>query len=105
VFEQQWNIFNVPKKLHLFPGSATILTADEVDRIEASEVARAFEPLQPFQPLRRKVLRGIKNQVATTPAMTMYVLDSNNSSVYLIIYAVWQYFPSYLVILSATSHL
>ena len=72
VYQQQWNIFNVPKKQHLFPGAATVLAADEVDRMEASEVARAFEHLQP---LRRKIFRGIKNQVATTPAVTMYVLD------------------------------
>jgi hypothetical protein len=70
VFEQQWSIFNISKKQHLFPSAATILAVDEVDRIEALEVARAFQPLQP---LRRGLLRGIKNQVATTPAVTMYV--------------------------------
>lgn len=75
VYQQQWNIFNVPKKQHLFPGAATVLAADEVNRIDASEVARAFEHLQP---LRRKIFRGIKNQVATTPAVTMYVLDLDN---------------------------
>ncbi len=68
VYEQQWTIFNVPRKQHLFPGAATVLTADEVDRMEASEVAQAFEHLQP---LRRKIFRGFKNQVATTPAVTM----------------------------------
>jgi hypothetical protein len=80
VFEQQWSIFNIPKKQHLFPSAATILTTDEVVRMEALEVARAFEPLQP---LRRKILRGIKNQVVTTPAVTMYVLSTNDNSAYL----------------------
>jgi hypothetical protein len=70
VYQQQWSIFGVPKKQLLFPGTPTVLAADEVDRVEASEVARAFEHLQP---LRRKIFRGIKNQVGTTPAVTMYV--------------------------------
>jgi len=77
VYEQQWSIFKVPKRQHLFPTAATILTEYEVDRMEASEVARALEPLQP---LRRKIFRGIKNQVATTPALTMYVFGPINSS-------------------------
>ena len=72
VYEQQWSIFKVPKKQHLFPRAATILAEVDVDHMEASEVAQAFEPLQP---LRRKILRGIKNQVAATPALTMYVLN------------------------------
>ena len=77
VYEQQWSIFKVPKRQHLFPTTATILTEYEIDCMEASEVARAFEPLQP---LRRKIFRGIKNQVATTPTLTMYVLGPINSS-------------------------
>jgi len=72
VYEQQWSIFKISKKQHLFPRAATLLTGDEVDRMEASEVAQAFGPLQP---LRRKILRGIKNQVATTPALTMCVIS------------------------------
>jgi hypothetical protein len=68
VYEQQWSILKVPKKQHLFPRAATVLAGYEVDRMEASEVAQAFEPLQP---LRRKIFRGIKNQVATTPALTL----------------------------------
>lgn len=68
VYEQQWSIFKISKKQHLFPRAATVLTGDEVDRMEASEVVRAFGSLQP---LRRKIFRGIKNQVATTPALTM----------------------------------
>jgi hypothetical protein len=103
VYQQQWNIFNVPKKQHLFPGAATVLAADEVDRMEASEVVRAFEHLQP---LRRKILRGVKNQVTTTPAVTMYVLDLDNvlrmSNSPLI---VWRYSPSYWVILSLAARL
>ena len=71
VYEQQWSIFKISKKQHLFPRDSTIFSRDEVDRLEASEVARAFESLRP---LRRKIFRGIKNQVATTPALTMYVL-------------------------------
>lgn len=77
VYEQQWSIFKVPKRQHLFPTAATIMTEYEIDRMEASEVARAFEPLQP---LRRKIFRGIRNQVATTPALTMYVLGLINSN-------------------------
>ncbi|KAH8994867.1 hypothetical protein EDB92DRAFT_1814833 [Lactarius akahatsu] len=73
VYQQQWNIYNVPKKQLLFPGAATVLAADEVGRIEASEVARAFEHLQP---LRRKIFRGVKNQVATTPAVTIMAILS-----------------------------
>lgn len=73
VYQQQWNIFNVPKKQHLFPRAATVLAADEVDCMEASEVARAFEHLQP---LRRKIFRGIKNQVTTTPAVTIMAILS-----------------------------
>ncbi|KAI0250271.1 hypothetical protein BJV78DRAFT_1220934 [Lactifluus subvellereus] len=73
VFEQQWSIFKIPKKQHLFPGAATILTVDEVGRMGALEVAQAFEPLQP---LRRKILRGIKNQVASTPAVTIVAILS-----------------------------
>ncbi|KAH9002896.1 hypothetical protein EDB86DRAFT_2893758 [Lactarius hatsudake] len=42
VYQQQWSIFNVPKKQLLFPGAATVLAADEVGRMEASEVARAM---------------------------------------------------------------
>lgn len=100
VFEQQWSIFKIPKKQHLFPGAATILAVDEVERMEALEVAQAFEPLRP---LRRKILRGIKNQVTSTPAVTMYVLEPNDNSAHLTFYAVWQYFLSYSVILSAVS--
>jgi len=86
VYEQQWGIFKVPKKQHLFPKAATILAGYEVDRMEASEVAQAFEPLQP---LRRKIFRSIKNQVATTPALTMCVLGHNHSNpAYLILYSV-----------------
>lgn len=73
VYQQQWSIFNVPKKQHLFPSAATVLAADEVDRMEASEVAQAFEHLQP---LRRKIFRGIKNQVSTTPAVTIMAILS-----------------------------
>ncbi|KAH9031083.1 hypothetical protein EDB84DRAFT_1493507 [Lactarius hengduanensis] len=73
VYQQQWNIFNVPKKQLLFPGAATVLAADEVGRMEASEVARAFEHLQP---LRRKIFRGVKNQVATAPAVTIMAILS-----------------------------
>ena len=76
VYEQQWSIFKVPKRQHLFPTAATILTEYDVDRMEASEFARAFEPLQP---LRRKIFRGIRNQIATTPTLTMYVLGPVNS--------------------------
>ena len=68
VYQQQWSIFGIPKRQLLFPGAPTVFAADEVDHMEASEVARAFEHLQP---LRRKIFRGIKNQVATTPAVTM----------------------------------
>ena len=68
VYEQQWSIFKISKKQHLFPRATTVLTGDEVDRMEASEVVQAFRSLQP---LRRKIYRGIKNQVATTPALTM----------------------------------
>ena len=75
VYQQQWSIFNIPKKQHLFPGAASVLTADEIDRMEASEIAREFEHLQP---LRRKIFRGIKNQVTTTPAVTMYVVALDN---------------------------
>ena len=71
VYEQQWSIFKISKKQHLFPRAATVLTGDEVDRMEASEVIRAFRSLQP---LRRKIFRGIKNQVTTTPALTMCVI-------------------------------
>ena len=103
VYQQQWGIFNVPKKHLLFPGAATILAADEVDRMEASEVSRAFERLQP---LRRKIFRGIKNQVATTPAVTMYVLDIDNVlTITDALLIVWRYFPSYWVILSAAARL
>ena len=86
VYEQQWSIFKVPKRQHLFPTAATILTEYEVDRMEASEVARAFEPLQP---LRRKIFRGIKNQVTTTPTLTMYVLGpfSSNNVAFLTLYS------------------
>ncbi|KAI9440052.1 hypothetical protein H4582DRAFT_1944710 [Lactarius indigo] len=74
VYQQQWNIFNVPKKQLLFPGTATtVLAVDEVGRVEASEVARAFEHLQP---LRRKIFRGVKNQVTTTPAVTIMAILS-----------------------------
>ncbi|KAI0001505.1 hypothetical protein BJV74DRAFT_819070 [Russula compacta] len=73
VYEQQWSIFKIPKKEHLFSRAATILARDEVDRMEVAEVARAFEPLQP---LRRKISRGIKNQVATTPALTIVAILS-----------------------------
>ncbi|KAH9068329.1 hypothetical protein EDB83DRAFT_2375831 [Lactarius deliciosus] len=73
VYQQQWSIFNVPKKQLLFPGAATVLAADEVGRMEASEVARAFEHLQP---LRRKIFRGVKNQVATAPAVTIMAILS-----------------------------
>jgi hypothetical protein len=73
VYEQQWNIFKISKKQHLFPRAATIFSADEVVRLEASEVSRAFESLQP---LRRKIVRGIKNQVATTPALTIVAILS-----------------------------
>ncbi|KAI9461710.1 hypothetical protein BJY52DRAFT_1259729 [Lactarius psammicola] len=73
VYQQQWSIFNVPKKQLLFPGAATILAVDEVGHMEASDVARAFEHLQP---LRRKIFRGIKNQVATTPAVTIMAILS-----------------------------
>ena len=90
VYEQQWSIFKIPKKQHLFP-RATVLTGDEVDRMEASEVVQAFTSLQP---LRRKILRGIKNQVATTPALTMCVIYPNCDLSYLTLYfIVWQYFP------------
>ena len=103
VYQQQWSIFNIPKKRHLFPGAATVLAADEVDHMEASEVARAFEHLQP---LRRKIFRGIKNQVTTTPAVTMYVLDLDNvltmPDASLI---VWRYSPSYWVTLLAAARL
>lgn len=40
--------------------------------MEASEVVQAFGSLQP---LRRKIFRGIKNQVATTPALTVCVIS------------------------------
>ena len=40
--------------------------------MEASEVVQAFRSLQP---LRRKIFRGIKNQAATTPALTMCVIS------------------------------
>lgn len=73
VYQQQWNIFNVPKKQLLFPGAATVLAADEVGHMDASEVARAFEHLQP---LRRKIFRGVKNQVATAPAVTIMAILS-----------------------------
>lgn len=72
VYEQQWSIFKISKKQHLFPRAATVLAEDEVDRMEASEVVQAFGSLQP---LRRKIFRGIKNQVATAPALTMYVIS------------------------------
>lgn len=86
MYEQQWSIFKIPKKEHLFPRAATILARDEVDRMEVPEVAQAFEPLQP---LRRKIVRGIKNQVATTPALTMYVLYfHNDNTTYLTLYSV-----------------
>ncbi|KAI9512040.1 hypothetical protein F5148DRAFT_1165810 [Russula earlei] len=73
VYEQQWSIFEVPKKQHLFPNAATILAGIDVDRMEASEVVQAFEPLQP---LRRKIFRGIKNQVVATPALTIVAILS-----------------------------
>jgi len=73
VYEQQWSIFKVPKKQHLFPRAATILAEIDINRMEVSEVVQAFEP---FQPLRRKILRGIKNQVATTPALTIVAILS-----------------------------
>jgi hypothetical protein len=73
VYEQQWSIFKISKKQHLFPRAATVLTEDEVDRMEASEVVQAFRSLQP---LRRKIFRGIKNQVATTPALTIVAILS-----------------------------
>lgn len=73
VYEQQWSIFKISKKQHLFPKAATVLTGDEVDRMEASEVVQAFGSLQP---LRRKIFRGIKNQVATTPALTIVAILS-----------------------------
>ena len=73
MYEQQWSIFKISKKQHLFPRAATVLTEDEVDRMEASEVVQAFGSLQP---LRRKIFRGIKNQVATTPALTMCVIST-----------------------------
>ena len=72
MYEQQWSIFKISKKKHLFPRAATVLTEDEVDRMEASEVVQAFRSLQP---LRRKIFRGIKNQAATTPALTMCVIS------------------------------
>jgi hypothetical protein len=72
VYEQQWSIFKISKKQHLFPRAATVLTGADVDRMEASEVVQAFGSLQP---LRRKIFRGIKNQVATTPALTMCVIS------------------------------
>ncbi|KAI0303825.1 hypothetical protein B0F90DRAFT_1667194 [Multifurca ochricompacta] len=73
VYEQQWGILNIPKKQHLFPNAACILAAEEVDCMEALQVAQAFETLQP---LRRKIFRGIKNQVATTPAVTIVAILS-----------------------------
>ena len=72
MYEQQWSIFKISKKQHIFPRAATVLTGDEVDRMEASEVVQAFGSLQP---LRRKIFRGIKNQVATTPALTVCVIS------------------------------
>ena len=77
VYEQQWAILKVPKKQHLFSKAATALSGYEVEHMEASEIAQAFEPLQP---LRRKIFRGMKNQVTTTPALTMYVLGPNISN-------------------------
>jgi len=41
--------------------------------MEASEVVQAFRSLQP---LRRKIFRGIKNQAATTPALTVVAILS-----------------------------
>jgi hypothetical protein len=102
VYEQQWSIFKISKKQHLFPRAATIFTGDEVVRLEASEVSRAFESLQP---LRRKIVRGIKNQVATTPALTMYVLNLRNSDLsYLTLNCiVLRYFRSFSAMLSAVA--
>jgi hypothetical protein len=73
VYEQQWSLFKISKKQHFFPRAAIIFSGDEVNRLEASEVAKAFESLQP---LRRKIFRNIKNQVAGTPALTMCVFVS-----------------------------
>ncbi|KAH9959616.1 hypothetical protein BC827DRAFT_1212614 [Russula dissimulans] len=73
VYEQQWSIFKVPKNKHLFPRAATVLAEIDVNCMKTSEVAQAFEPLQP---LRRKILRGIKNQVAATPALTIVAILS-----------------------------
>jgi hypothetical protein len=86
VYEQQWSILKVLKKQHLFARAATVLAGYEVERMEASEVVQAFEPLQP---LRRKIFRGIKNQVTATPALTMYVLGPNiRNLAYLTLYSV-----------------
>ena len=76
MYEQQWSIFKISKKQHLFPRATTIFSGDEVDRLDASEVTQALESLRP---LRRKIFRGIKNQVATTPALTMCVFGFRNS--------------------------
>ncbi|KAI0264502.1 hypothetical protein BC834DRAFT_883403 [Gloeopeniophorella convolvens] len=73
VYMQQWKILNIPNKRQLFPDAIRMLAVDELDNFDASEVAHAFEPLLP---LRRKLFRSIKTQVATAPAMTIVAILS-----------------------------